>query len=185
MPTILSNIQEVDSSDVGPGDTPKEGEVVVPQTELATRGGSSREGVRSVIAESSRRGSTKRSRLCDSQISEEESHSVVPGTEDSSFSRRSAQPGLESPGTTAIDTPCPRPTRPGRLALAPIVNNRARPSKATTMDIYTEGQGGYAEAEALPVDPEKKQRQQEAFRAVTPITGRGPYSYYTNSEYTP
>lgn len=62
-----------------------------------------------------------------------------------------------------------------------LVNVSARRG-ATTADLFEEGDAGYAFVDAPPADPEKRQRQEEAFKAVTPITGRGPYSYYTNSE---
>jgi len=87
------------------------------------------------------------------------------------------------PNSPSFETPCPR---------RPIANSRIRTGPVSLLNSYRgittsdvlEGQdGGHAVPAAMPIDPEKRQRQQEAFKAVKPITGRGPYSYYTNSTF--
>lgn len=85
----------------------------------------------------------------------------------------------------AFETPCPRPgSRSGIKSVRtghPSLLNSSRPNRpAMTVDMHDFGQ--YAVAETGETDPDKSKRQKDAFRAVTPITGRGPYSYYTNSE---
>ena len=85
----------------------------------------------------------------------------------------------------ASGTPCPRPNRRGGPNIVrtgpPSLLNSSRPSRPVmTVDMHDFGQ--YAVAETRETDPDKVKRQKDAFRAVTPITGRGPFSYYTNSE---
>ena len=87
--------------------------------------------------------------------------------------------GIESP---SFETPCPRRPMPNsRIRTGPIALLNAHRG-ITTSDVLEGHDGGHAVPDAMSTDPEKRQRQQEAFKAVKPITGRGPFSYYTNSE---
>lgn len=93
---------------------------------------------------------------------------------------------MDQPDRSTHESPCPPPgqvrpnAKPKPVRTGPSALLNARRGTVMTMDALDAGR--YAVAEELPLDPEKRQRQHEAFRAVTPITGRGPYSYYTNSE---
>lgn len=95
-------------------------------------------------------------------------------------------PAMLAPATMhANETPCPRPKSRGGTKTVrtahPSLLNSSRPHRpAMTVDMHDFGQ--YAVAEPREADPDKLKRQKDAFRAVTPITGRGPYSYYTNSK---
>ena len=87
---------------------------------------------------------------------------------------------VQSP-SPSFETPCPRrPIANSRIRTGPIALLNSHRG-ITTSDVIEGQDGGHAVPDALPIDPEKRQKQQEAFKAVKPITGRGPYSYYTNS----
>ena len=49
-----------------------------------------------------------------------------------------------------------------------------------THDHLTDG-GSYALPAPLPLDPRKRLLQEEAFRSIRPVTGKGPYAYYNDS----
>jgi hypothetical protein len=88
-----------------------------------------------------------------------------------------------TPPGSSFETPCPRPNNRGRM-IDGIRETGPSRGPPRTVDGMFEGRdaGGYAVAPPMPEDPEVRERQADAFRGVTPIRGRGPYSYYTNSE---
>ena len=100
---------------------------------------------------------------------------------------------VQSPELRASDTPCPIPIgrltrsiRLGRFEPIDVGQAHAMTSPARTLDLLAGQDGrGYAVPDELREDPEKRKRQKEAFSGVTPITGRGPCSYYTNSQWYP
>lgn len=47
-----------------------------------------------------------------------------------------------------------------------------------TSDGYAAGEGPYAEAEPQPQDAKKRKKQHDAFQAVEPAEGDGPFAYY-------
>lgn len=97
---------------------------------------------------------------------------------------RRVEPRMDRPNNETLRTPCPAPgnsrskPRPVRTGPSALLNAR----RGTTVTTDSMDAGNYAVSDVLPTDPEQRQRQQDAFRAVTPITGRGPFSYYTNSK---
>lgn len=184
----LSNIQEVNSSFIEASNNNSEKVQAGIPSSLGSEAHQAPEGAGAMFRRDGTperlRSSRKRSRLGDSPPLRMENPSS-PVTATLARDRAFARSRRNGPTENIIDTPCNGlGRRPGRLALAPIMN-RSNATKATTLDLFTDGQGVYAEAETGPVDLEKKQRQEEAFRAVTPITGRGPFSYYTNSALLP
>ena len=76
--------------------------------------------------------------------------------------------------------PCrAKPTTPPILHGSMIqVNATAGPSRTT--EAFDDG-STYANAVTMPLDPRKRQRQEDAFKNVQPATGDGPFHYYNES----
>lgn len=72
------------------------------------------------------------------------------------------------------------PGMAGKRAPAQPVPAMAVPTKRyiRTSDGFAAGEGSYAEAEPQPQDAKKRKKQRDAFQAVEPAGGDGPFAYY-------
>lgn len=72
------------------------------------------------------------------------------------------------------------PGMAGKRAPAQPVPSMAVPAKRyiRTSDGFAAGEGSYAEAEPQPQDAKKRKKQRDAFQAVEPAGGDGPFAYY-------
>ena len=61
-----------------------------------------------------------------------------------------------------------------------MIPDSARAGPSRTTEAFDDG-STYANAVTMPLDPRKRQRQEDAFRNVRPATGDGPFRYYNES----
>ncbi len=72
----------------------------------------------------------------------------------------------------------PRPAAgPSKRSRSPAKQRNASAGPSRTHDHFTE-ESGFAVPAPLPLDPRKRQRQEDSFRSVQPIKAGGPYGYY-------
>jgi hypothetical protein len=89
-----------------------------------------------------------------------------------------APPRRTSTTPVHLRTPVPITPLQSRQALTPI--SARRPGTIEDYAGEDGGAGGYATAEALPLDPKKRVEERKKFMAVDSVKGKGPFGYYQN-----